>query len=286
VIHVVGFTTLVQQSSKVEPGQDLTDWLAERWWAPLVLCIGLCAVGLWMIRSMVIHRGRAVQIRRAAEVAGMRYSHHDSQGLSRTAYKQFANGDGRGWSATNVVTNRSSDGLLAHGFDARSWTELDLTETGDGDRFYRIRRSRDDAPGFSKVVRRYQGATRSAAVTELPLDAPRLMVVRENVASKLFAAATRVDFDVESEMFNRSYHVMSDSRAFARALLDARVVDLMARTEGLISFEFVGSRVLLTTVLLEPELIPGLVDLAEELRSVIPQLAVDRWPRSGSRRAG
>ena len=194
----------------------------------------------------------------------------------------LARGEGRGWTATNLVTNHGRDGLLAHSFDVRSWTEFDVTEEGDGEGSYRRRRAGPDSAGFSRVMRRHRGATRSAAMTELPINAPRLLIARENVASKLFAAATRLDLDVESEMFNRSYHVICENRRFAETLLDARVVDLVVRTEGRISFEFAGSRALLFTVLLEPELMPGLALLAEEVRSVIPQLAIDHWPRPGS----
>lgn len=270
------------QASQIDPGEDLTGWLAGQWWTPIALGAVCCAVGLWMIRSMVVHRGRDRHIRRAARAAGMTYSPQDSHGLARTRFDHFGPGDGKGWTALNLVTNRGRDGLLAHAFDARSWSEYDVVERSDGERSHRRRRPGSDPAGFSRVVRRHRGATRTAAVTDLPINAPRLLIVRENVASRLFAAASRLDLDVESEMFNRSYHVISENRDFARTLLDAQVVDLVTRTEGRISFEFVGSRALLHTVLLEPELMPGLVRLAEELRSVIPFLAVERWPRLGA----
>jgi hypothetical protein len=277
---VVGAAELDRVASEGDGGEDLTDWLADQWWTPFAMCTLFVAVGLWMIRSMILHRGRGHQLRRAAEAAGMMFSEQDGHAISRTNFKHFGGGEGRGWTATNVVTNRARDGLLTHGFDVRSWSEMEIVEGEEGDLSFLLNRSGARSGGSSRTVRRTRGATRSAAVTDLPLNAPRLLIARENVASKLFAAATRVDLDVESEMFNRSYHVIGESRDFARTLLDARVVDLMTRTEGRISFEFVGSKALLTTVLLEPELVPGLVRLAEELRSVIPRLAVDRWPRA------
>ena len=273
-------TRPLQQVSGTDSEEDLFGWLADQSWTPFALCAVFCAVGLWMLRSMVIHRGRHPQTRRAADQAGMRWSAQDPHGLSRVRFTHLARGDGRGWTATNVVTNRGRDGLLAHSFDVRSWTEFDVVENADGDRSYRRRRPGEVSAGFSSVVRRHRGATRSAAMTELPINAPRLLIARENMASKLFAAATRLDLDVESEMFNRSYHVICENRRFAETLLDAQVVDLVVRTEGRISFEFAGSRALLFTVLLEPELMPGLTLLAEELRSVIPPLAIDRWPRA------
>lgn len=277
---------LFQTSSELAEEPDLTAWLAEQWWAPVGLCVICCAVGLWMIRSMVLHRGRAAQIRRHATAASMKYSDQDPHGLSRIRFRHFANGEGQGWSASNVITAQGRDGLRAHGFDAVSWSEYDVEVSAGGERSYQRRRVGSERTGFSHTVRRHQGATRSAAVTELPINAPRLMITRENIASKLFAAATRLDIDTESEMFNRSYHVISEDREFAQAFLDARVVDLMARTEGRVSLELVGSSALLVTVLAEPELMPGLVKLAEELRSSIPQLVLDRWPRPGTAREG
>ena len=52
---------------------DFLTWLSGQWWAPWAMLVVFMVVGLWMIRSMVIHRGRARQIERAAAAAGMRY---------------------------------------------------------------------------------------------------------------------------------------------------------------------------------------------------------------------
>jgi len=114
----------------------------------------------------------------------------------------------------------------------------------------------------------------------LPINAPRLVVGRENLASKLFVTATRLDLDVESEMFNRSYHVIGEDRAFAREVLDARMVDLMVSTEGKITFEFLGRWLLLHSEQIEPELLPGLARLADEMRQVVPALVAQKWGRA------
>ncbi len=251
-------------------------WLSEQWWTPWVILVVSLTVGLWMIRSLTLHRGRERMVRRAAGACGMRFQEQDGPDLSRIRFRLFLSGDGQGWTASNIVTFGSPQGDV-HAFDARSWTEFDVVETGDGQRQVRRRR-----PGGShesaKLMRRHSGSTTSGAVAKLPINAPPTLITRENIASKLFSAATRLDIDVESDLFNRSYHVISDDRRFAQSLLDARMIDLMVRSEGKISFEFFGRFVLLHTVQLEPELLPGLARLADDIRRVVPQLVIDGWP--------
>ncbi|NIR42341.1 MAG: hypothetical protein GWN79_29550, partial [Actinobacteria bacterium] len=48
--------------------------------------------------------------------------------------------------------------------------------------------------------------------------------------------------------------------------------------EGRISFEFFGSWLLLHTARVEPELMPGLARLADEMRRVVPRIVIERWP--------
>jgi len=181
----------------------------------------------------------------------------------------------------DVVTGQGRDGVAAHAFDVRMWTDYDVTVDDDGNKRRRRRRNQGGERGFSNVERRHQGATTSAAMTTTPLRAPRLVVAKENVASKLFSRATRLDLDLESESFNRSYHVICRDRAFARAVLDARMIDMMVRSEGRMSFEFVDDWLLVHTDRVEPELMPGLVAYAHDVRSVISRQATEGWPALG-----
>jgi len=205
----------------------------------------------------------------------MKFQAQDGQGLGRIRFRHFVSGDGGGWSATNVVTWAGSSGDI-HVFDARSWAEFDVIDRADGQD--QVRRRRPGSAANTRIIRRHHGRTFTAAVVRLPVNAPRTLIAKESLLSKLFATATRLDLDVESGLFNRSYHVISDDRRFARAILDARMIDLMVRTEGRISFEFFGCYLLLHTVQLEPSLFPGLARLAEEMGTVVPRLVVDRWP--------
>ena len=219
-------------------------------------------VGLWMIRSLLHHRGRSHRIERAARAAGMDYREQDGFGLSRIEFHHMARGDGRGWTANHVVTHEARDAVKVHAFDVRSWTEYRVTEDRNGEKTVRRRRA-GEGSRTDRILRRHQGATQTAAVAPLPINAPRLVIARENAASKLFTRATRLDVDVESEAFNRSYHVIGADLGFARELLDARMIDLMVSTEGRITFEFFGTWLLLHTDQLDPELLPGLARLAE-----------------------
>lgn len=259
---------------------DALVWLADQWWTPWVMFVVCTVIGLWMVRSLVHHRDRGSRIRRAANAAGMSYREQDGFGLSAIEFHHMVRGQGRGWTASDVVTLEARDGAKVHAFDVRSWTEYRVTENENGERTMR-RNRRGEGRVTDTLVRRYQGATQSAAVAPLPINAPRLVIVRENLASKLFTAATRLDVNVESEAFNRSYHVIGADRDFAHEVLDARMIDLMVSTEGRITFEFFGTHLLLHTEQLDPRLLPGLARLADEMRRVVPRLVVDRWPRTG-----
>ena len=263
-----------------EPREDgALVWLSEQWWTPWVLLAVFSVVGLWMIRSLLHHRGRDGQVARAATASGMDYRDQDGFGLSKVAFHHMARGDGRGWTASHVVTLTARDGAKIHAFDVRSWTEFAVNSNAQGEKT--VRRSRVGEGRVSdRIQRKHQGATQSAAMAPLPINAPRLVVGRENLASKLFVTATRLDLDVESEMFNRSYHVIGEDRAFAREVLDARMVDLMVSTEGKITFEFLGRWLLLHSEQIEPELLPGLARLADEMRQVVPALVAQKWGRA------
>ena len=258
---------------------DGWQWLSEQWWTPWLILIVAMAIGLWMLRSLVLHRGRERLVARAALASGMRYQEQDGAGLGRIRFRTFPSGDGQGWTATNVVTWPSSLGDV-HAFDVRGWTEFEQIERANGER--QLRRRRRGSTSASRVLRKHQGSTTTAAVARLPINAPSTLIARENVASKLFSAATRLDIDTESEQFNRSYHVISDDREFARVLLDAQMIDLILRGEGKVSVEFFGRYVLLHTIRIEPELLPGLARFAGEFSSVIAPLVQERWP-SGDR---
>ena len=250
------------QSSPSDPAErTIVDILSEAWWTPFLMLGVVVAIGLWMLPSLVKHRGRAEQIQKAALAAGHRFQEQDGPGLARNRFRLLVP-DGRSkWIASNVVTADRGPAIV-HVFDARSYTEHEV----------------DQPEGRSKTVRRGRGSTVTAAIVSLPINAPRTLITHENLASKLFTTATRLDLDVESDLFNTKYHVISEDRRFARDLLEARVIDLIVQSEGRMAFEFLGSRLLVRAPLLEPELMPGLAGYVQRFPGVIGAVVADRWP--------
>ena len=180
---------------------------------------------------------------------------------------------GLNWNASHVVTSERR-GSPAHGFDIRVWAEVEVSDNDEG-----FGRSNwfGTGTGSTKTVRQTRAREASGCIVTLPINAPRVMIVKENLASKLVATLSRVDLDLESDLFNRSYHVLTADKAFARLLLDARVLDLIVQGEGRMEYEFVGTKLLIRTPLLEPELLPGLVTYGERFADVIPGLVRDRY---------
>ena len=111
-----------------EPEEDGLVWLAGQWWTPWAMLAVFTIVGFWMVRSLVLHRGRAPQIERAAAASAMQYREQDGFGLSTVKFQHMAKGEGRGWTASQVVTMEASDGADVHAFDVRSWTDYAVSE--------------------------------------------------------------------------------------------------------------------------------------------------------------
>ena len=88
IARVIGVLVQETEGTFVEE-DDLFTWLSEQWWTPWVMFILSISVGLWMIRSLVVHRGRARQIERAAAASGMAYQAQDGRGLSKVAFSHF-----------------------------------------------------------------------------------------------------------------------------------------------------------------------------------------------------
>lgn len=241
--------------------RTVVDVVSEAWWTPFVLIGVVTVAGLWMLPSLVKHRGRAEQIGKAAIAAGHRFQEQDGPGLARNRFRLLVPDRRSRWLASNVVT--ADDGsVCVHAFDARTFTEHEIEQPS----------------GRSRIVRRGQGSSRSAALVQLPINAPRTLITHENLVSKLFVTATRLDLDVESDLFNTSYHVISEDRRFARELLEARVIDLIVQGEGQMAFEFFGNRLLVVAPLLEPHLVVGFAGYVRHFPGVVAAVLGDRYP--------
>ena len=252
--------------------QETAEGLSEseiRWlmWGAIALAV---LVVVWLIPSFVMFRGRDRDIERAARSSGMRFQAEDGPGLGRLRFDLLVPSNGLKWNAFNVITSDRS-GAPAHSFDIWVWTEVVVSEDDQ------YRNPFNSEPPSKKVVRQTRAKSASGCIVTLPIHAPRLLIVRENFASKLLATVSRVDLDLESDLFNRTYHVLTSDRRFAQSVLDARVLDLIVQGEGRMEFEFFGNKLLIRTPTLEPELMPGLVAYGEQFPNVISALVRERY---------
>ena len=237
-----------------------------------ILIGGAFLAALVSIPVLIRHRGRGPAIERAATRSGLRYQEQDGPGLGRLRFDLLVPSNGLNWNASHVVTSERH-GAPAHGFDIRVWAEVEIQEDeglGRSNRF-------SPEKATKKTVRQTRAKPASGCIVNLPINAPRVMIVKENLASKMLVALSKVDLDVESDFFNRRYHVLTADKAFAQQLLNARVLDLIVQGEGKMEFEFVGTKLLIRTPELEPELLPGLVTYGERFPDAISELVRDRY---------
>lgn len=240
-------------------------------WAAIGIAFVLAAASL---PTLVRHRRRGPAIAAAAEQAGLRYRAQDGHDLGRYRFDLLVPRGGLRWTASHVVTSEQL-GSPTHAFDIRVWTEVEVDGHREGIGSANPVGLRI---GTAKTRRQTRAKEASGCIVRLPINAPRVMIVQENAASKIVAAVSQVDLDLESDLFNRRYHVLTADKAFARSLLDARVLDLIVRGDGRMEFEFVGNLLLIRTPALEPGLLPGLVRYGEQFPTAISSLVRDRYP--------
>ncbi|MEM9520722.1 MAG: hypothetical protein AAGA37_15490 [Actinomycetota bacterium] len=255
----------MQRTAEADAASDLTIlWIAA---------IGSFVLAAASIPTLVRHRGRGPGVARAAKRSEMRYQEQDGPGLGRLRFNLLVPTGTLSWNASNVVTSERL-GSPVHAFDIRVWSEHEVNEAdgfGDGGTLFAPDTRR------KRMVRRTRAKEASGCVVTLPINAPWVSIVKENLASKLLVSATRVDLDVESDFFNRTYHVLTSNKAFAQHLLDAQMLDLIVQGEGRMEFEFLGSKLLIRTPLLEPELMPGLVAYGERFPKAVSRLVREHY---------
>jgi hypothetical protein len=88
------------------------------------------------------------------------------------------------------------------------------------------------------------------------------------------------DIDFESEEFNRLFYVQSPDKRFATALIDAGMLDFLLSTKGELGFELKGRWLLVWTAPVRPELMPGLLHVAETFVAKIPPVVWSLYPSS------
>jgi hypothetical protein len=114
----------------------------------------------------------------------------------------------------------------------------------------------------------------SLAIADLGMALPSITIRPERLGDRL-----RRDLAFEWEDFNRAFEVRCEDRAFAFALLDARMMEWMMATGDRYSFEIKGDKVLVSCRLLSPARIPALLDVATGFCGRVPQMLRSRYGR-------
>jgi hypothetical protein len=103
-------------------------------------------------------------------------------------------------------------------------------------------------------------------------------------ASIMRDAVGHADIDLESERFNRAFEVRADDRAFASALLDARMMEWLLLEPPGVGFEVASGRLMV----FGPRERASLDDVADALRRYdafhehVPSVLASLFPASGA----
>ena len=122
---------------------------------------------------------------------------------------------------------------------------------------------------LSPQSRRY-----SLAIADLGMALPSIPIRPERLGDRL-----RRDLAFEWEDFNRAFEVRCEDRAFAFALLDARMMEWMMGTGDRYSFEVKGDKVLVSCRLLAPARMSALLDVATGFCERVPLMLRSRYGR-------
>jgi hypothetical protein len=154
---------------------------------------------------------------------GMTYHPNDDLGITRLPHPIFRMGDRRSASSLVVGTMRDRPVVL---FD------------------YQYEIDRTDAEGKrSTSTYRFSGVT-----VELGVRCPPAVIRRERVGTKLAnALGLGKDIQFESDEFNRSFEVRSDSQQFAFTLVDTAMMEWLMANAGDLDIQLDGSTIVVVT---------------------------------------
>ena len=123
----------------------------------------------------------------------------------------------------------------------------------------------------------------TCALTEIPAACPFLSVERENVRTRARDQVGLRDIEFESEAFNRAFDVRSEDTQFARAFIDARMMQWMLEPGTDWAFQAAGGWLLCTRGQLPPSELGEALTVLEGFRAHVPRVVFDLYG-SGSTR--
>lgn len=210
--------------------------------------------GIWSLVAFKAKTGRDAELRRLAAANGFEYLETDIFSSTRVPFQIFRLGNRD--LVENVLLGAAADGAPVRVFDHVSWVEK---ETEDG-------------------VQRTSYRSLTCCLAETEASFPHLVIQPETLATRVLQKVGMPAIDLESEDFNRMFHVVCEDERFARLFLDPQMMELLLSTEGELQVEVRGRWVLIAAPRLPAKLALSLVPLSTRLRSLIPPVVRQYHP--------
>lgn len=269
---------LAQTSTEPDP---LEEFLVEYGiYVGLVVLVVLMIFALLTIYKAIHAKERIVALARIAQHHGWRFSTDAVAGANTDLpFDTFKRGDGRG--TANVLIGEI-DGHEARVFDF--WWYVEQKDS--------YSRSRNGGTGFGVGAagaflgegsggeqppsRRYNSLT--CAIISIDNVLPHLIIGRENRATRALGAMGARDLQLESEEFNRTFHITCDDQRFATAFLDAGMQDFMIQAGGKFTFEARGRWLLIAHPPCGAKETAAMMPLIAAYRRRVPRIIDDLFP--------
>jgi hypothetical protein len=226
--------------------------------AVIIIAVVLLASAGWTAWSRFQVQGREAQIPVMAASKGLHFAKDDPFNSKVLAFSLFQRGDGS--RLENVVWSDSDGGpagLQARVFDF-GW--------------YQVHHNRNGG-----TYQEWHWST--CALAEPDGSFPDLQVQRRSMADRALELVGGDPIHFESEEFNDTFHVSSQDRRFASALIDPQMMQFLLGTKGLVSFATMGRFVLATAPQVAPDEMPILLGLVGEFVRRIPPAVWELYPK-------
>ena len=223
-------------------------------------------VGLASVLAWKRHGDRMAEFPKVAHQAGLSYSEGDAFGSTRVAFALFRLGDGR--EVSNTMWGTAPDGAAVRAFDYSYYTES-----------YDNRGMNLTAEGVELGAKQRHYRHFTCALAEVPAVWPNLRITPQKGLTRLVNALDGADIDFESGEFNRMFRVTCEDERFAHTFIDAQMIELLVSTKGEFEVEVRGRWILIAGKQQPPRGFPGMINLHNALRSVIPPLVWQTYPQ-------
>lgn len=211
---------------------------------------------------------RDVAIQQAAAAAGLHYASTDPE-FSRVRMTLFG---GEEAAIDNVVSKPYGDGTDVRSFEY-ILTRIVTTSVPDQEEYGRR----------TVQHRQRSGGRRCGGAAKISAFLPRMVISGEKTSRKLLDVVGAADIELESDEFNQMFDVRTTDRNFARAFLDARMIDFMVQTEGSVEFETFCDWIMLSLDRVAPSEMPAVCNLVAAFKTNLPKLIMADYPLPSAR---